>query len=379
MFLIHRYFLVALIRISVIVTLVVTTLVLLTQSLRLMDILVKSEGAWGTFLALLGALIPTFLGVVLPLVLGGTILFFYYQKQRTQELIVLRAMGFSRWQLGLPAITLGLVVMMICFFLSLYGQPFGYRWLEDLKREVVERFASLLIREGTFTTIVKGVTIYVEEKTNWYDLSQIILHDQRTQHKDMTFIARKGYISHHGTSLRILLEDGVQQEYHKDTRWFSELYFQKYTLEFVLLDGDQHKRPIHIKAMPTATLWSSTATSEPQEHIRQVELHERFMKPFLVLCFTCIAVLTVFYGPYDRKSQSLRLLIGAGVMALLQSVSFGLIALARHHTEILVMSYTFHVGLLLLSLSLLFTDHFWVKKPDHDKQLSHSMCADKRV
>ena len=95
------------------VTAGLTLVIWLTQSLRLLEIVVDGGAPIYLFLQLMLVTLPTFLSIVLPIGLLAAVLFTYNRLTMDSELVVMRAAGLGPWGLAKPAVLLGLIVMVI--------------------------------------------------------------------------------------------------------------------------------------------------------------------------------------------------------------------------------------------------------------------------
>src|SRR3546814_5191353 len=85
---ISRYILGQLAMATVFVTVALTFAIWLTQSLRLIDYIVNRGLPASTFLTFVGLLLPSFLGVVLPVATFVAILFVYHKLAMDSEMVV---------------------------------------------------------------------------------------------------------------------------------------------------------------------------------------------------------------------------------------------------------------------------------------------------
>ncbi len=92
---IPRYVFGQLVVVALVVTVALTLAVWLTRSLRLIDLMVNRGLSVDTFLWLVILLLPTFLGVVLPIATFCAVLFIYNKLTMDSEVVVMRAAGLS--------------------------------------------------------------------------------------------------------------------------------------------------------------------------------------------------------------------------------------------------------------------------------------------
>ena len=146
------------------VTAGLTLVIWLTQSLRLLEIVVDGGAPIYLFLQLMLVTLPTFLSIVLPIGLLAAVLFTYNRLTMDSELVVMRAAGLGPWGLAKPAVLLGLIVMAICYGLTLYLAPASYGELARLEGMAKSQFSTVFLREGVFNEAGDGLTVYVRRR-----------------------------------------------------------------------------------------------------------------------------------------------------------------------------------------------------------------------
>ena len=183
---ITRYILNQLLIVVSSVTLGLTFAVWLTQSLRFLDYIVNRGLPTATFFAFVGLLLPSFLGIVLPVAAFCAVLFVYNRLTMDSEMVVLRAAGLSHLQLARPAIITALGVSLVVYSITLYLQPLSYRAFKDLQYQIRHDYSTVLLREGHFNTMSDGVTVYVRERSADDELRGILVHDERQPDRPVT-------------------------------------------------------------------------------------------------------------------------------------------------------------------------------------------------
>src|SRR3546814_9064565 len=68
-----------------------------------------------TFQTFVGLLLPSFLGIVLPVACFVAVLFVYHKLSMDSEMVVMRAAGLSQLQLARPALMLALMVTVCAY------------------------------------------------------------------------------------------------------------------------------------------------------------------------------------------------------------------------------------------------------------------------
>src|SRR3546814_15541555 len=95
---------------TAIATLVLTFAIWLTQSLRLIELIVDGQAPMPVFLQMVALSLPNFLVVVIPVAMVAAVLFVYNRLLTDSELVVMRAAGMGPARLAAPALAMALVL-----------------------------------------------------------------------------------------------------------------------------------------------------------------------------------------------------------------------------------------------------------------------------
>lgn len=337
-------------------TIAVTAAIWLTQTLRLIDLVVNAGAPFHVFLQLVMLTVPTFLGIVMPVALAGAILFTYNRLSVDSELVVMRASGLSPWALAKPSLLLGGLVTLAVLALNLFGSPAANRELVRLQYAVKHDYASILIREGAFNDVAPGIMVYLRGRSDQGDMLGLLVHDQRNPDKAVTVVAKRGLMADANGTIRLVMEDGLRQEFEPATHQFTELYFDRYVIELRLAGDSEEMRYPDARERP---FWE--LLDPPDEvrtvpnHLRQVnaELHMRLSTPLLPLCFAFIGLAALLSGEYDRRGQGRRLVIAFLMVLALQGLSLGLTGLASKNPMFIPLMYIVYLVPIIPSIWLL--------------------------
>ena len=162
---IDRYILRQLIVGMALVTLGLTAILWLTQSLRFIELTVSKGASISDFLALTLLVMPNFLTVILPVSVFAVVLFIYDRMTADRELVVLRAVGISHAMLARPAVILAAGCALIGFVLNFWLIPGSVRAFRQLQWQFRSSATGVLIQEGAFSQIGDGLTVYVRSRT----------------------------------------------------------------------------------------------------------------------------------------------------------------------------------------------------------------------
>lgn len=125
-----------------------TLAIWLSQSLRLLDVIVNRGLSIGLALKFLVLLLPGLIALLLPVAVFIAVLFVYQRLNADSEMVIMRSAGISNQALAQPALIFGLAMSVIGYGLTLYGIPGSMRDYHDIQEQVANNLASVLIEAG---------------------------------------------------------------------------------------------------------------------------------------------------------------------------------------------------------------------------------------
>ncbi|HUH84693.1 MAG TPA: LPS export ABC transporter permease LptF [Stellaceae bacterium] len=304
---ITRYILRQALAIMMFVAVAFTSAVWLLQSLRLIDLIVNRGLSLGLFLYLAVLILPRLVDVVLPIAVFIAILFTYNRLMSESELIVMRAAGLSQMALARPAIIAGTCGFVVLLSFSLYFLPQANRTFKDLQFEIRNRFASVLIQEGTFNTLSDTLTIYVRSRDSNGELVGLLIHETKDPEKPVTLVAERGIFVDTDRGPRVLLVNGSRQEFDRETGKLSAQEFQKYTLDLAAYRDAPELRERQPDELFLHELLRRSA--KPGEIGLIIEANLRIINPLTALAFSMIPIACLLTGEFNRRGQTQRVLL----------------------------------------------------------------------
>ncbi|MBR9973283.1 LPS export ABC transporter permease LptF [Magnetospirillum sulfuroxidans] len=327
---ITRYFLRQLAVGMLFVSVALTCVLWLTQSLRLIEMIVTQGISVGTFLRLTGMLMPTFLVVIIPIALFAVILFTYNKLNSDRELVVLRAAGLSNWTLAKPALILAAAATLVGYALSLWIIPLTVQSFRELQWSIRNDISNVLLQEGTFNKFGNGLTIYVRARNAEGELLGILVHDKRTPSKPVTLMAERGALVFTENGPRILMVNGNRQQLPEGTGQLSVLNFDSYTVDLSTANGGGGDRFRDARERSLGELINASEEEMGSTDFRRakVELHQRLTSPVYSLGYALIALATLLSASFDRRGQTVTILTAIALMVGVQAAALGLANLA---------------------------------------------------
>jgi len=327
---ITRYILAQLVMATIFVTLALTFAIWLTQSLRLVDYIVNRGLPASTFLTFVGLLLPSFLGVVLPVATFVAVLFVYHKLVMDSEMVVMRAAGLSQLQLARPAIILAVMVTVVVYAIMLYFLPVSFRNFKDLQSSFRNDLSAVLLQEGVFTALTDEITVFVRQRSSAGELRGILVHDNRDPEKPVTMMAERGALVASELGPRVVMENGNRQEVDPGTGRFSLLYFDRYTVEFNEFGETvkQRWREPKERFLPELLFPDDDRRNQRYRQELIAEGHQRLVSPLYTLAFVLIGMAALLAGEFNRRGQAKRILAAIACVAALEGISLTLHDLA---------------------------------------------------
>lgn len=318
-----RYIVKNLIIATLFVGVVLSTLVLLTQSLRFLDLVIRSGASGFSFWVLTLLALPRFLEIVVPIGLMTAILFVYNRLLLDSELIAMKGLGFSPLSLARPALFLSLCLAAFLFIAMAWIVPLSNSSMQTKKHLLRNEISSFLFREGVFNQAGQGLMVYVRERDKNGNLHGLIVHDERDKTvTPSTIIASKGIVVATDTGQQVIVYNGSRQEYDVDKNLLRRLNFDQYTID---LPADDDK-PLAIRwrepdERSFIELFSPNKSNADDrnrlsEFVR--EIHKRITTPFLVISYAIIGLYFLLTGALDRRGASRRIFMAVIFMVLVQ-------------------------------------------------------------
>lgn len=353
---VDRYVLKNVLIATVFVTLVLAALILLTQSLRFLELVINSGASGFSFWILTFLTLPKFLEVILPLGLMAAVLFIYNRLTMDSELVVLRALGFSPLRLARPALYLSFIMGIFLFFVMGWLAPLTNSALQKLRVEIKTEMSSLLFREGVFNQAGKGLMVYLRDRGSKGELRGLLIYDNRDPEKaPSTIIANRGVMVASDEGQQVLVYEGSRQDFDQRSKTLKRLDFDQYTIDLPA-PGPVRARWQEPEERTFGRLLNPDLKDpEDRSHRKDflLEMHKRILTPFLVPGFTLIALCALLLGPLDRRGQARRIIIAVVMVVAVQALFMGAYNLGKQSNAGLPLMYLTILMPLLAGFSLL--------------------------
>ncbi|PCI01706.1 MAG: LPS export ABC transporter permease LptF [Alphaproteobacteria bacterium] len=304
-----------------------TMIVLLTQSIRFLELVISSDASSAYFAMMMGLAIPKFLEAILPIAFSIGIIFTCYRLILDREMIVMFAAGLSAFRLGRAFFIFALAMMAIQFMLSGWVSPIAVDKLQRLRGDIKSHYATLMFREGVFNSIGPDMTAYVEKRVGLNELKNLMIHDERgtlSTGKVTTILAKRGIVDISENAQRILVYDGTQYEYDPKNGTTNRLDFKRYSLDIpenTNTIGARWREPDE-RILPELFIDKDTAKGTDLKNYDEfiAEAHRRLSTPFLYISYTAISIGFLLLGSWNRRQQSGHIIKAGACIVLIQAL-----------------------------------------------------------
>ena len=358
------------------VTFSLMSIIWLTQSLRFVDLITNNGIPVSIFAELTSLLMPRIFTILSPIAVFAAILFVYNRMLSDRELVVMKSAGISPMQCAVPAIIFGLLLSFFNIFVYNQGIPWSERKFNELQWKVKNDVSHLMLREGEFTTLQNGLTVFITTHEKDGSVTGIMVNDERNPESKVTISAEKGRVVYTKKGPKIIMVNGARQEINNKSGQFTSVSFARYSVDFGLKESSRRKeagvREKSLKELLTAGNNPDLEEKEANRYI--VEGNRRLLNPFFNLLFALMGCVGLLCGNFNRRGQTKIISLSVTAMIVILALDLSLTNIAVNNLALLSLIY----ANLLLPLGICFyillfynPAAFQRKKKISDEVLNH--------
>lgn len=277
----------------------------LTQSLRFVEMVTRQGLPVYLFAEMTSLLMPRIFNILSPIAVFVSVLFVYNRLIIDRELTAMQSAGISPWQCAQGAFWLGIILTAFNIYVMNWGIPNAERNFRELEWQIKNNLNQMMFREGEFTALRNGITVFIEKHENDGSISGIFVNDESKPQIKVTLTAEKGRLIETEEGPRILFINGVRQEVNKETFKFNTLVFSRYSADFNNVDSSRKKDA----SVREKNFWELIHSAEDESLLPQdvrkniVEGHRRILEPLYNLVFALLACVGLLIGLFNRRGQ----------------------------------------------------------------------------
>jgi lipopolysaccharide export system permease protein len=265
-------------------------------------------------------LIPTIFANVAAPALLISLLLLYSGLLNSREYYVLTGAGISPLLLFRPVLYLIAGVTIILAVVNLYVAPLASQTLRIERDALQTRLSVGLIREGVFTDLGRGVTVYAEDKDEQGRITNILIFDDRNPQTETVYIAKVARIYRTQSENALVLESGRLFSREKGNGRQRVVHFDSYQFPVTMQSDD----PFNLAQLSPSQMMfhqllnpAALGITDPRRILRvEQRVYEQIGELFTPLVFALIALSFVTGGALNRAGYSLRVFL-ASVTAIL--------------------------------------------------------------
>ena len=338
-----------------------TSVIWLSQSLRLLDLVINRGQSAPTFFYLTLLMLPSLLVIILPIAFFAGALYGLHKLHADSELTVMSAAGLSRAQLLSPVMVAAGLVMLATYLCSLYLMPFCQRLMRDKEIDIRADIGAAILNEGQFNTPTQGLTVFMRELSPDGQLRGILVHDERDPLRPTTYIAESGVLAQTPAGARLIMVDGTIEQSSVEAPCraqtpatartgnarsslpkcavgspyaapsLSVLRFKRYVFDLDQFNGRQEDAELRTSERYLGELLWPVSGKPLRPGARNVyfaEANNRIAGPLYCLAFALIAFAAVVLGRRARGAYALRMVSASMIAAGLRIAGYGVQGIA---------------------------------------------------
>ena len=332
---------------ATVVALTLAGVLLMTQSLRFLELIIDSGASGLAFITLSLLALPRFFEVILPIALAVGTMFVYLRLRKDGEITVMQASGMTPLAIARPGLYFSLGIMVLMFAIMAWFAPMTLAQMQKLRVMLKAQYSTLLFREGVFSSAGKDVTVYVANRGKDGALEGLMVYDARAVNPlPVTVIARQGQLLATDRGQQVVVFNGARQTYNPTSGSVERLNFERYTIDM------PDAAPIRQRwsEPEERTLWQlfnpapDDASAREQRRAFVLEIHRRIVSPLLAPSFFMVTIALLLFAPFGRARRGLEVLWCAAILVGLQALYLGAFTLANERTVGLVLMYVVVLG-----------------------------------
>ena len=313
--------------------LLMTCVILLTQSLKLLDLVINKGQSAPTFVYLTVLILPGLLVIIVPIAFFFGTLFTLSRLNGDSELVVMQSAGYSQRQLAVPVFIAALVAMAITWTCSLWLMPAGQRALNAKVLDIRADIGAALLNEGEFNPPAPGLTVFIRLLGNDGQIRGILVHDSRDARRPVTYLAERGELAQTPLGTRLIMLDGTMEQSAQGGSQLSVLKFRRDVFDLDQFGGPAraNQRQINERSLIELLRPSEAHLSQTIRTTYLAEANNRLSQPLYCLAFAMIALAAVMRGRRQRGPLAMRLTMASLAAAAVRIAGYGVTGPASNH------------------------------------------------
>ncbi len=310
--------------------LVLVSVYWINQGVDLFDQLISDGQTILAFLELTTLALPPIIMMVLPVAGFVATLYVFNRLITDSELVILQTAGISPLRLLRPVFYFGAIMAFLVAGLSNGLAPQAEAQFRERSNILGNDLVAQLLRAGVFQSPISGITIYISDISPEGELQGLFIHDRRSETREVTYRADRGYLLRDAENARMILVSGRSITLDRVTNRLSNLSFERLNYDITQAqsptasgsDEEGEVLPENERAMSTPALIAAdqdlaNRAGIPLDRIKW-QLHYRFAQAMFAFFVPLIAASCLMLRNFSRLGLWAQIMLAVGLVIPLQ-------------------------------------------------------------
>ena len=351
--------------------LVLTGIVWLLLSLKVINIVVNNGQGAKVFLEFTVLLLPVVFSIVLQLGALAASVYALHRLMTDSEIIASFAAGASQLRMSRPVFIFGVGLAAVLAVDTLYLMPTAARQMRDRVAEVRADVASGIIRDGRFLHPARGLTVYIREITSQGELRGIMVQDARDRARPVTYTAKSGFLTRVEDRPALVMFEGQAQRFEDGGERLSLLRFDSLAYDlshFVSTNGNRSRKASERFFWELINPDPSIAKTRKARGKFIAEGHEQLSAPIYAITLPMLAAAILFGGAFSRRGFGGRVAAALICGALVRVAGLGAKSATTGEPALWPLMYAVPIGGILIAVWMMSRER-WAPGPTERRDI----------
>ncbi|MBF9026026.1 MULTISPECIES: LPS export ABC transporter permease LptF [unclassified Roseobacter] len=306
--------------------LVLVSVYWINQGVDLFGQLISDGQTILAFLELTTLALPPIIMMVLPVAGFVATLYVFNRLITDSELVILQTAGISPLRLLRPVFYFGAIMAFLVAGLSNGLAPQAEAQFRKRSNILGNDLVAQLMRAGVFQSPISGITIYISDISPEGELQGLFIHDRRSETREVTYRADRGYLLRDAENARMILLSGRSISLDRVTNRLSNLSFERLNYDITQAQSPtasgSNEEPENERAMSTPALIAAdqdlaNRAGIPLDRIKW-QLHYRFAQAMFAFFVPLIAASCLMLRNFSRLGLWAQIMLAVGLVIPLQ-------------------------------------------------------------
>lgn len=288
------------------------------QALGQIDVITAKGQTLYAYFMLTTLVIPMLFLAVIPVALLLATVFTVNTLNTNSELVVINASGASNRLVVKPFLILALLCSLFTGFVGHFVTAWSLTQLKVYSTKMKADLVSIIVREGEFNEVEKGLTFHIAGRETDGRLTGILISDDRTEGKSQVYLAREGYLARFGDEAVLYLRDGEIQQRDAADGSASVIRYDSYAFDLNTLSARDESFSRRPKERTTPELLFPDPNDKylkKRPELYTSQIHQRFSE--MLWPFAYVMVVLAFCGQARSSRQGYGSAIISAMLLLL--------------------------------------------------------------